>query len=93
VIPEEGQRPTPENFHYKLEGDIYGEALDRDGSYILRSNVTQAEAPGLWSMYMQLVWIESAFKSMKSDLAVRPIFHQVGRRVDAHIFVAFMATA
>ena len=90
VIPDEGQRPTPENFHYELQGEIHREALDRDGSYILRSNVTQAEAPTLWSMYMQLVWIESAFKSMKSDLAVRPIFHQVGPRVDAHILVAFM---
>ena len=55
---------------------------DRDGSYILRSNVTQADAPTLWSMYMQLVWVEAAFKSLKSDLAIRPIFHQVGPRVE-----------
>ena len=41
-------------------------------------------------MYMQLVWVEAAFKSMKSDLAIRPIFHQVGKRVEAHLFVAFM---
>jgi transposase len=90
VIPDEGQRPTPGNFHYELEGEIYREALERDGSYILRSNVTQAEAPTLWSMYMQLVWVESAFKSMKSDLALRPIWHQVQPRVEAHLFVAFL---
>ena len=42
------------------------------------------------TLYMQLVWIESAFKSMKSDLAIRPIFHQAQPRVEAHLFVAFM---
>jgi transposase len=89
-VPGEGQGPTPRNFHYELNAEAYREALDRDGSYILRSNVTQADAPTMWSMYMQLVWVEAAFKSMKSDLAVRPIFHQVGPRVEAHLFVAFM---
>jgi transposase len=89
-IPDEGQRPTPENFHYELNAEAYHETSDRDGSYILRSNVIQADATTMWSMYMQLVWIESAFKSMKSDLAVRPIWHQVQTRVEAHIFVAFM---
>ena len=89
-IPDEGQRPTPENFHYELNGEAYQEGLERDGSYILRSNVTQADATTMWSMYMQLVWVESAFKSMKSDLAIRPIWHQVQGRVEAHLFVAFM---
>jgi transposase len=89
-VPTEGQKPTLQNFHYALDAEAYREALDRDGSYILRSNVTQADAPTLWSMYMQLVWVEAAFKSMKSDLAIRPIFHQVGPRVEAHLFVAFM---
>ena len=89
-VPNEGQTPTPQNFHYALNAAAYREALDRDGSYILRSNVAQADAPTLWSMYMQLVWVEAAFKSMKSDLAIRPIFHQVGKRVEAHLFVAFM---
>ena len=89
-VPGEGQGPAPENFHYELNAEAYHGALERDGSYILRSNVTEGEAPTMWSMYMQLVWVESAFKSMKSDLAIRPIFHQVGPRVEAHLFVAFM---
>jgi transposase len=88
-VPAEGQRPTLENFHYHLNS-VYHQAMERDGSYVLRSNVTGADAPTLWSMYMQLVWIEAAFKSMKSDLAIRPIYHQVGPRVEAHILVAFM---
>jgi transposase len=90
-IPDEGRSPTPQNFHYQLNAEAYHEKSDRDGSYILRSNVKQADATTAWSMYMQLVWIESAFKSMKSDLAIRPIFHKVQPRVEAHIFVAFMA--
>jgi transposase len=89
-VPDEGKRPTTQNFHYELNTEAYHEALDRDGSYILRSNAIQSDATTMWSMYMQLVWIESAFKSMKSDLAVRPIWHQVQPRVEAHIFVAFM---
>ncbi len=89
-IPDEGARPTPQNFRYELNLEPYHEALERDGSYILRSNVTQSDATAMWSMYMQLVWIESAFKSMKSDLAIRPIWHQVQPRVEAHLFVAFM---
>jgi transposase len=89
-VPDEGQRPTPQNFYYTLNADAHHEAMERDGSYILRSNANQADATTMWSMYMQLVWIESAFKSMKSDLAIRPIFHQVQPRVEAHLFVAFM---
>jgi len=89
-VPEEGQRPSISNFRYQLNNDAYWQALDRDGSYILRSNAMQEDATTMWSMYMQLVLIESAFKSMKSDLAIRPIFHSVQPRVEAHIFVAFM---
>ncbi len=89
-IPEEGQRPTLENFHYELNREFSRESLERDGSYILRSNAIQSDAGTLWSMYMQLVFIEAAFKSMKSDLAIRPIFHRVQPRVEAHLFVAFM---
>jgi transposase len=89
-VPDEGQRPTPENFHYELNTEFSRESVERDGSYILRSNAIQSDATTMWSMYMQLVWVESAFKSMKSDLAIRPIWHQVQPRVEAHIFVAFM---
>jgi transposase len=128
-VPAEGQRPDSQNFHYGLEADAYRTELERDGSYILRTNAisseairgsaaaaagtlhasgtaattfdasasgptkvdaTKVDAAAIWSMYMQMVLIESAFKSMKSDLAIRPIFHQVEKRVEAHLFVAFM---
>lgn len=90
TVPDEGQRPTPKNFHYTLDKELYTQLLDRDGSYILRSNAIHEDATTMWSMYMQLVHIESAFKSMKSDLAIRPIYHHVQPRVEAHIFIAFM---
>jgi DDE family transposase len=89
-VPEEGQRPTPENFHYQLNAAFSRDSLDRDGSYVLRSNAAQSDATTMWSMYMQLTFIEAAFKSMKSDLAIRPVFHQLQHRVEAHLFVAFM---
>jgi transposase len=89
-VPDEGQRPSIGNFRYQLNNQAYQLALDRDGSYILRSNAMHEDATAMWSMYMQLVLIESAFKSMKSDLAIRPIFHSVQPRVEAHIFIAFM---
>jgi transposase len=89
-VPEEGRQPTVKNFRYELRPDAYKEALDRDGSYILRSNAIHEAATTMWSMYMQLTWIEAAFKSMKSDLAIRPIWHYVQPRVEAHIFVAFL---
>ncbi|MDQ6881007.1 MAG: IS1634 family transposase [Pseudomonadota bacterium] len=89
-VPDEGRHPTPENFHYELNASFSRESLERDGSYILRSNAIQSDATTMWSMYMQLVFIEAAFKSMKSDLAIRPIFHRLQPRVEAHLFVAFM---
>ena len=89
-VPDEGQRPTPQNFHYELNAGFSRDSLERDGSYILRSNAIQSDATTTWSMYVQLVFIEAAFKSMKSDLAIRPIFHRLQPRVEAHLFVAFM---
>jgi len=89
-LPEQGQQPATTNFHYDLDRQVYQQALDRDGSYILRSNAIGEDAATMWSMYMQLVHIESAFKSMKSDLAIRPIYHHTQPRVEAHIFIAFM---
>ena len=45
----------------------------------------------LWSLYLLLVMIEEAFKTLKGDLAIRPIFHQLEARIEAHVFIAFLA--
>jgi transposase len=63
----------------------------REGRYLLRTNLTETDPKVLWEYYLQLVEIEGAFKLLKDDLAVRPVYHQKESRIEAHIFVAFMA--
>jgi hypothetical protein len=63
----------------------------REGCYLLRTNLTEHDPAQLWQYYTQLVAVEEAFKNLKGDLAIRPIFHQEERRVEAHIFIAFLA--
>jgi hypothetical protein len=67
------------------------EAQLRDGHYLLRTNLVAEDPAVLWDRYMQLVQIEAAFKCLKSDLGIRPIYHQLEHRVDAHILIAFLA--
>jgi transposase len=62
-----------------------------EGTYLLRSNMTEDDPGKLWQFYLQLVEIEQAFKELKNDLSVRPIYHQLEHRIEAHIFIAFMA--
>ena len=76
----------------------YRRAMQRDGQYILRASIPWADWPKesdrqagtLWQWYMQLVHVEEAFRTLKSDLDLRPIHHQLERRVEAHILVAFL---
>src|SRR5246127_4290381 len=63
----------------------------REGRYLLRTNLCGRDPAQLWQFYIQLVEIEAAFKNLKDDLALRPIFHQLEHRIEAHIFMAFMA--
>ncbi len=63
----------------------------QDGHYLLRSNLVGEDPAVLWERYMQLAQIEAAFKAMKSELGIRPLYHQLGHRVEAHILVAFLA--
>jgi hypothetical protein len=63
----------------------------REGRYLLRTNLTENDPALLWQYYTQLVAIEEAFKNLKGDLAIRPVFHQKEKRIEAHIFIAFLA--
>jgi len=63
----------------------------REGRYLLRTNLTEGDPATLWQYYIQLVAVEEAFKNLKADLAIRPVFHQQERRIEAHIFIAFLA--
>lgn len=63
----------------------------REGRYLLRTNLTAEDPAQLWEMYLRLVEVEAAFKNLKGDLGLRPIYHSKENRIEAHIFVAFMA--
>jgi transposase len=76
---------------YRLDRAKLRRARRREGRYLLRTNLTDDDPARLWSLYLQLVSVEEAFKNLKGDLAVRPIFHQDQARVEAHIFIAFLA--
>ena len=67
------------------------EARRREGRYLLRSNLCDKTPDVLWRLYMLLTQIEEAFKNLKGDLSIRPIHHQLEYRIEAHIFVAFLA--
>ena len=71
--------------------DKLREVRHREGRYLLRTNLCGRDPAQLWQFYIQLVEIEAAFKTLKDDLALRPIFHQLQHRIEAHILVAFLA--
>jgi transposase len=91
TIPPQGTPVTPENFGYSLNRDTYKKMIMRDGMYLLRTNLAETKPDVIWERYVLLTQVEAAFKSLKSDLAVRPVYHQLEHRVEAHIFVAFLA--
>jgi transposase len=78
-------------FLYALDRKKLRQARRREGRYLLRSNLTEGDPATLWNYYLQLVKVEEAFKTLKSDLAIRPIYHQDQGRIEAHIFIAFLA--
>jgi len=86
-----GQKLEPGSFRFALRKEALKDAELYDGHYLLRSNLSDKEPEYLWKLYMLLVEIEAVFKSFKNDLGIRPIYHSVGPRVQAHIFVCFLA--
>ena len=91
TIPPEGMPVTAQSFTFHLEKEQLKQAELRDGHYLLRSNLTAEDPAVLWERYIQLTQIEAAFRTMKSELGIRPIYHQLEHRVEAHILVAFLA--
>jgi len=83
--------PRAATFGYALNRKKLRRVRCREGRYLLRTNLTGREPAELWRFYIQLTEIEAAFKNLKGDLELRPIYHQLIERVEAHIFVAFMA--
>jgi hypothetical protein len=89
--PQEGQEVNATTFTFRLALDRDRPWYRREGRYLLRTNLTEAHPKVLWEYYLQLVAIEAAFKNLKDDLQIRPIFHQREDRIEAHIFVAYLA--
>jgi transposase len=65
----------------------------REGAYMLRTNLQADSAEQMWSMYMQLTEAEASFRALKSELSIRPLFHQKEPRIKAHVLVAFLGYA
>ncbi len=76
---------------YSLNRHKLRKARRREGRYLLRTNLAETDPVKLWGYYLQLVAVEEAFRTLKGDLAIRPIFHQDEQRIEAHIFIAFLA--
>jgi transposase len=91
VLPEAKKRGDKVAFSFRLNRQKLRAIRRREGRYLLRTNLTGREPAQLWQFYIQLVEIEAAFKNLKDDLQLRPIYHQLQHRIEAHIFVAFMA--
>lgn len=91
TLPVAGQAVTRATFSFRLDKAKLKQAEQRDGHYLLRSNLTAEDPALLWTRYIQLTQIEAAFRTLKSDLGLRPIYHRLERRVEGHIFVAFLA--
>jgi len=82
-----------EPWQFSLRKDKLRKVRRREGRYLLRTNLVGRDPAEMWEFYTQLVQVEEAFKTLKGDLAIRPIHHQKEDRIEAHIFVAFMAYA
>ena len=83
--------PASATFSFALNRDRLRQMRRREGRYLLRTNLCGREPAHLWQFYLQLVEVEAAFKNLKDDLQLRPIYHQLEHRIEAHIFVAFLA--
>jgi transposase len=90
-VPKPEQPVNAETFTFRWRKDKLRQAMRREGRYLLRSNLPAEDPALLWQHYVQLTEIEAVFRALKSDLAIRPIFHQKDSRIEAHIFVSFLA--
>jgi transposase len=90
-LPQKDDKVTRESFRFHTDKAKLRAAQQRDGHYLLRSNLTGEDPAVLWTRYVQLTQIESVFRSLKSELGIRPIYHQLEHRADAHVLIAFLA--
>ena len=90
-VPEPTEPVKAQTFVFKLRTNKLRQVRRREGRYLLRSNLSGKDPARLWQFYIQLTQVEAAFKDLKDDLSLRPIFHRLEDRIEAHILVAFWA--
>ena len=90
-IPEGQNKEGVKTWSFLLRKDKLRQTRQREGRYLLRTNLTAEDPAKLWKCYIQLTEVEAAFKDLKDDLSLRPVFHQLEKRIEAHVFVAFQA--
>jgi transposase len=87
------EKPEGIRLHWMQREDRRAWRDLREGAYVLRTNLPAGSAGDLWSKYMQLTEAEASFRALKSELSIRPLFHQKEPRVKAHVMVAFLGYA
>jgi transposase len=90
IVPKPDGTPG-HGLNFSLRRDRLRRLRRREGRYLLRTNLEASDPTHLWELYLRLVEIEEAFRNLKSDLQIRPIYHWKDTRIEAHIFVAFLA--
>jgi transposase len=90
-VPNASESVSPETFTFSLRKEKLRAAMRSEGHYLLRSNLPGENPAILWQHYIQLTEIEAVFRDLKSDLVIRPVHHQKDERIEAHIFVTFLA--
>jgi transposase len=93
IEPKADEPVNRQTFRCAFDRTAWRHALEWDGAYLLRGHFTDevaCDGESLWRMYMQLVQVEGAFRNLKSEVEVRPVYHQLEHRVEGHILVAFL---
>jgi len=90
-LPEPRQPVSPDTFHFSLNRQKLRKARRSEGTYLLRTNLAAANPEELWKQYIVLTEVEQAFKELKNDLDIRPVYHQRDDRIESHIFVSFLS--
>lgn len=90
-LPRKDEEINGQTFTWRLRKTKLRQVRRREGRYLLRTNLTEEDPVKLWEYYIQLTQVEEAFKNLKGDLSLRPVYHQREDRIEAHIFVSFLA--
>ncbi len=90
-LPKPRGALSPETFRFDLNRKKLRKARRGEGTYLLRTNLTDGNPEELWKQYIVLTEVEQAFKELKNDLDIRPVYHQKDERIESHIFVSFLS--